>query len=349
MSIAGSAIGLPEAVAALLMVALNAYVLMGGADLGGGVWDLLATGPRRQAQRSLIASAIAPIWEANHVWLVIAVVICFTAFPPLFATLATVLHIPLTLMLAGIVLRGSAFVFRSYGGGSASVRSRWGRTFAIASTMTPILFGIVIGAVATGAVGTAQQQLQSATFAETFLRPWLAPFPLLVGALALLLFAQLAATYLTLVTEDPALREDFRRRALGSTVAGLLVATVAATQSPGVWRIATPVLLPQSAAVVGVALTGITSAIALYALWRRRYRLARVACGIEVSLILWLWAVGQFPYLIPSTITVRAAAAPAATLEAMLWVIGAGVVLLIPSLAYLLQLFSSHAKLTESS
>ena len=342
MSIAGWAIGLPEAVAALLMVALNAYVLMGGADLGGGVWDLFATGPRRQSQRALIASAIGPIWEANHVWLVIAVVVCFTAFPPLFAALATVLHIPLTLMLVGIVLRGSAFVFRSYGGGSPSMRARWGRTFAIASTMTPILFGTVIGAIATGAVGAAQQEIRSATFAETFIRPWLASFPLLVGALALLLFAQLAATYLTLVTPDPKLRDDFRRRALGSAIAGLLVAAAAATQSSGVWHVAMPMLLPPSAAVAGMALTGVAAAAALYALWRRHFRLARVACGVEVSLILWLWAVGQFPYLVPATITIRSAAAPAATLETMLWMIGAGVLLLVPSLAYLLRLFSTR-------
>lgn len=344
MTISAWTIGLPEVMATLLMVVLNAYVLMGGADLGGGVWDLLATGPRREAQRSLITSAIGPIWEANHVWLVIAVVVCFTAFPPAFATLATVLHIPLTLMLVGIVLRGSAFVFRSYGGGPPSVRARWGRMFAIGSTMTPILFGVVIGSIATGAVGTAQQQLGSATFAETFIRPWLAPFPLLVGALALVLFAQLAATYLTLVTKDPALRDDFRRRALGSVIVGLLVATAAAVQSPGLWQIASPMLLPKSAAVAGVTLTGLTAAIALYALWRRRFGLARAACGVEVSLILWLWAIGQFPYLVPATITIRSAAAPAATLDAMLWVIGAGALLLIPSLRYLLRLFSSRAE-----
>ena len=122
MSPTALAIGLPEVMAILLMIALNAYVLTGGADLGGGVWDLLASGLRRDAQRTLIASAIGPIWEANHVWLVIAVVVCFTAFPPAFATLATVLNIPLTLMLLGIVLRGSAFVFRSYGGGSDDFR-----------------------------------------------------------------------------------------------------------------------------------------------------------------------------------------------------------------------------------
>src|SRR6185503_10028786 len=133
-------IGLPELIAAVMAVALNAYVLTGGADFGGGVWDLFAAGPRRDRQRALIAESIAPIWEANHVWLIVVVVVLFTAFPPAFAMLGTVLHIPLTILLVGIVLRGSAFVFRSYG---TRGRSRWGAAFASASIVTPLLLGIV--------------------------------------------------------------------------------------------------------------------------------------------------------------------------------------------------------------
>src|SRR5580698_1434481 len=105
----------PEMLLALiLMVSSTFYVLLGGADYGGGVWDLLASGPRRQAQRELIAHAIGPIWEANHVWLILVVVLLFTCFPPAFAVLMTFLHVPLAIMLIGIVLRGSAFTFRAY-------------------------------------------------------------------------------------------------------------------------------------------------------------------------------------------------------------------------------------------
>src|SRR4029434_10657947 len=106
-------IGLPEIIAGVIAIALNAYVLTGGADFGGGVWDLFGAGALRQRQRELIADSIAPIWEANHVWLIVVVVVLFTGFPAAFSMLATVLHIPLTILLIGIVLRGSAFVFRS--------------------------------------------------------------------------------------------------------------------------------------------------------------------------------------------------------------------------------------------
>jgi cytochrome d ubiquinol oxidase subunit II len=97
-------------IAGIVMVSLNAYVLLAGADFGGGVWDFFARGGRRQAQRDLISHALAPIWEANHVWLILVIVLLFTCFPAAFSTIAIMLHIPLTLMLLGIVLRGSAFM-----------------------------------------------------------------------------------------------------------------------------------------------------------------------------------------------------------------------------------------------
>ena len=99
-------------VAGFMFVALIFYAVTGDADYGGGMWDLLATGPRADAQRSAIERAIGPIWEADHVWLILIVVILFTGFPPAFAAMMTALNIPFTLMLIGIVLRGSAFIFR---------------------------------------------------------------------------------------------------------------------------------------------------------------------------------------------------------------------------------------------
>ncbi len=333
-------LGLPEVVAGLLFVALNAYVLMGGADLGSGVWDLLASGPRRIEQRELIARAIGPIWEANHVWLVIVVVMCFTAFPPAFATLTTMLNIPLTLMLIGIVLRGSAFVFRSSGGRRSPAHARWGRTFAIASAATPVLLGIVIGAISSGAIAAAHSQIGTASFVDTFVQPWLAPFPVTVGLLALALFAQLAATYLTLVTDDAKLRDDFRRRAIGTAGGGIVLAGVAAILAREHLWFARPGLLAGPRSVAWLALTGLTGAVAIATLWRRHYSLARIAAGAEVSFILWGWALAQYPYLIPTAMTIRDAAAPRSTLVTLLWALAVGAVLLMPSLRYLLKTFA---------
>jgi cytochrome d ubiquinol oxidase subunit II len=333
-------IGLAEVVAAVLLALLNAYVLMGGADFGGGTWDLLAAGPRRDAQRQLIASTIGPIWEANHVWLVFVVVVCFTAFPAAFAGIAITLHVPLALMLIGIVMRGSAFIFRSYGSRDSSARLQWGHIFAVSSAVTPILLGIVVGAISTDAVGRAIANVGSGSFFTEFVAPWFAPFPIAVGVMALTLFAMLAATYLTVAADNAEVREDFRRRAVGSALAAIAAAVItlrlARDDAPFMHR----GVLGSSWSALLLTATAIAAAVTIWALWRRHFSLARVAAAAEVSLILWGWGAAQFPYLVPPTITIRSAAAPHGTLEVLLWVLAGGAVILIPSLAFLLRTFA---------
>ena len=210
---------LADLLAGVIFVALNAYALLGGADYGGGVWDLLAGGPRKEHQRELIAEAIGPVWEANHVWLILALVLLFTCFPPAFARLGIVLHIPLSLVLIGIVLRGSAFTFWRYGGAAGEEGRRWGVLFAVASLITPLLLGTAAGAIASGGLGEEARGKGGVGFYAGYVAPWLTPFALSVGVFALVAFAFLAGVYLTLEARDAELQEDFRRRALGSGVA----------------------------------------------------------------------------------------------------------------------------------
>jgi len=326
---------LPNVLAGLIVVALNAYVLLGGADFGGGVWDLLAFGPRRSSQRALIAEAIGPIWEANHVWLILVIVLLFTCFPSAFAELSTTLHIPLSLMLIGIVLRGSAFTFRTHHGEDSAMPLYWGRVFAMASAVTPVFLGICLGAVASGAV----PRTDGTDFFGGFIAPWLTPFCLAVGALTLTLFAFLAAVYLTVEARDIALQEDFRRRALAAAVAVFVAAgitlAVAMQSAPLVAR----GLTASAWALPLDVVTGLAALGAIGALWVRRYRVARLAAAAQVSLILWGWALGQYPYLVPPTVTIAEAAAPPLTLTLVLWALAGGALVLFPSLAYLFRIF----------
>jgi cytochrome d ubiquinol oxidase subunit II len=311
---------------------------------------LLASGERRDAQRDLISSSIAPVWEANHVWLIVVVVMLFTAFPMVFGTLGIVLHVPLTLLLVGIVLRGSAFVFRSYGSHARESRRRWGTAFAIASVVSPVLLGIVIGALASGNVADAAGRVGSgASFSEVYVRSWLTAFDVAVGVFALALFAFLAAVYLTVEARDDALREDFRRRALASAVAVFVTAAVALllamTSAP---RIATGIVGAGWAIPLHVA-TAVAAITAIVALVRRHYRLARFAAAAQVSCILWGWAFAQFPYIVPETTTIRQAAAPSITLELLLVGLGIGALILIPSLRFLFRTFAGRAAEREAA
>lgn len=333
-------IGLPEIIAGIIVIALNAYVLMGGADFGGGVWDLFATGPRRAEQRALIAESIAPIWEANHVWLIVVVVMFFTAFPMAFNQLGTVLHIPLTIMLVGIVLRGTAFVFRNYGAPNGVARARWGIVFAVASTITPIVLGMTVGAIASGRAATAYSAVETATFAQVYVRPWLGPFPIAVGLMAISLFAFLAAVYLAYAASDAALRDDFRRRGLAAAACVFLFAfaalAIAFARAPVVAR-----GLTESGWAIAVhLLTALAAITAIWALWTRRYAIARVAAAAQVTFILWGWVVAQYPYVVPTSLTIRGSAAAPITLELLLIGVIAGGLILIPSLRYLLRNFA---------
>ena len=320
-----------------IMVALTLYALGAGADFGGGVWDLLSTGPRAREQRDLIAHTIGPIWEANHVWLILVVVLLFVCFPTAWAIISTGLHVPLTIMLIGIVLRGSAFTFRSYDDSSDAVQRRWGRIFAVASVVTPVMLGTCVGAVAAGRI-----RMRGSEVVGGFIRPWLAPFPLAVGALALVLFAFLAAVYLTNESEG-ALREDFRLRALAA--GGLLgvlafgALALAREGAPLVWTglSARPWSLPLHAFIATVAVG------ALAALWWRLYPFARVLAIIQVALVVWGWGLGQFPYLLPPDVTFSEAAAPPAVLRAVLGALVAGAIVLAPSLWALYRVFRGRA------
>jgi cytochrome bd ubiquinol oxidase subunit II len=335
-----SSIGLPEIVAATIVLALNAYVLMGGADFGGGVWDLIASGPRREAQRSLVAESIGPIWEANHVWLIVAVVVLFTGFPAAFGVLGTILHIPLTIVLVGIVLRGSAFVFRRYGRAERRIVERWGLVFSIASIVTPLFLGVVVGAISSDAVGRAASMPVDAPFVARYVDPWFAPYPIAVGFFALALFAMLAAVYSAHAARNGALEEDFRRRALVSAVVVALAAAASFLGSRfAAPRVASGITTSSWAGLLHLC-TAIAALSAIAALASRRYHVARIAAAVQVGLILWGWALAQYPFMIPPTLTIRNAAAPTATLDLLIAGLVAGAVVLIPLLRLLFKTFS---------
>src|SRR5256885_3765948 len=150
-----------EIVAAILWFALTAYAVLAGADFGGGVWDLLASGPHEAEQRRAVAEAMGPVWEANHVWLIFLIVGLFTAFPAAFGILSLALYLPFTIALLGIVLRGAAFAFRAHGREAVGDASGWGVTFGAASVIAPFFMATGAAAVASGFVRVAGWQLVS--------------------------------------------------------------------------------------------------------------------------------------------------------------------------------------------
>jgi cytochrome d ubiquinol oxidase subunit II len=324
---------LADAVLAALWVGLTAYALFGGADFGAGWWDLLAGGAERGApQRTLIEHSIGPVWEANHVWLIFALVTLWTGFPTAFASIMSTLYVPLTLAAFGVVLRGSAFAFRK-SVSEVSLKRLFGATFALSSVLTPFFLGTVAGAVASGRVPPGNAAGDPVT-------SWLNPTSLLGGTMAVGVCAYLAAVYLCADARrdaDDALAGYFRTRALVTAVVVGAVAFagvfVLRADAPRLYAGLTGRALPL------MALSAVAGLASIRLLVRRRYDVARVTAALAVTAVLWGWGAGQYPYLLEPAYHVRQAAAPAATLRPLLVTMAVAAVLVVPALALLISMF----------
>jgi cytochrome d ubiquinol oxidase subunit II len=318
------------AVAVILFVVIAAYALFGGADFGGGIWDLLAgSAERGAAPRELIDESITPVWEGNHVWLVFVLVLLWTAFPPAFAAIFTALFVPLALSLLGIVLRGVGFAFR-HTAERLRMRQLTGATFAAASLITPFFMGTVVGAVATGEVPVHP--------AGNVLAAWTSPTAILTGFLFVAACAYISAVFLVLEARQRGHQDLVRYFSLRATAAGVLTGALAggtfaelSSSAPYVYARLTGVALPLVAISIAAGIA------VLVMLWLRWYHplFLRVTAAIAVATVVFGWGLAQYPYLVPTSLPLAAGSAPTAALVAEFVVAGLAVLLVVPAFALL--------------
>lgn len=328
------------AVAAALLATIAAYALFAGADFGGGIWDLLAGGPSRGSRpRDAIDTSLNPVWEGNQVWIVLGLVLLWTAFSPAFGAIMTTLFIPLSLSLLGIVLRGVGFAFR-HEAERLPMRSLAGGLFAASSVLAPFFLGVCVGAVATGRV-TAGGPVDE-------VGAWTTPTALLTGALFVCACAYIGAVYLVgdcHRRDEPDLVAYFSRRAVA---AGVLTGALAGAtfallswSSPYVFDRLIGVALP----LVIVSMLSGAGALAMIVLGRPWA--LRIFAALAVACVVAGWGWAQYPYLLPTSLTLGAGSAPVATLNAELAVIGMAALFVVPAFVYLYWL-QQHGRLTQS-
>jgi cytochrome bd ubiquinol oxidase subunit II len=334
-----------DVAAAILWVGVTFYALFGGADFGGGFWDLIAGDAEKgERPRALIQRSLTPVWEANHVWLIFVLVILWSAFPPAFSAIFSTLYVPIALAALGIVLRGAGFAFRTQIEG-LSGRRAMGATFALSSLLTPFTMGTVVGAIASGNVPADGNGDAFST--------WLEPLPLLTGAMFVATGAYLAAVFLV-GDARRAGENDLERYFVPRALAAAAVAGVAAAAGlvalHAEARYVFDRLIDQglplviASAACGLALL----AILLRSMGRKvdpgsTYRpvdplFLRPLAGGAVAAVIWGWGVAQFPYLLPTSLRIDRAAAPEPTLMIVFIVFAAAAVLVLPSLALLYSL-----------
>jgi cytochrome d ubiquinol oxidase subunit II len=317
--------------AVVLFIGVIAYAVLGGADFGAGFWDLTAGGAESgRRPRHLVDLALAPVWEANHVWLIFCLVMLWSAFPTAFAAITTTLYIPLGLAALGIVVRGSGFAFRKVVIRTADQRAA-GAAFASSSVITPFFLGTVAGGIASGRVPTGG-------YGEP-ITSWVNPTSILGGVLAVLTFAVMAAVFLVAEArrrDERDLEVYFRRRALAaSAVTGVVVVSGIAVLHADVPRLFSELT---TRGLVFVLASGLCGLAALVLLPRAAPALLRVLAVAAVAAVVAGWGVAQYPYLLGNHLTIDQAAAPVPTLWVLLVVAAVAVVVVAPSIGLLFVL-----------
>ena len=308
------------------------YTVLAGADFGSGIWQLTAgSGPEASRIRDHAHESVAPVWEANHVWLIFVLVVVWTAYPVVFGSVASTLCVPLLVAGIGIIFRGATYALRSGTRTDREIRSV-DTVFAISSVLTPFFLGTVIGAIATGRVPVGNA-------AGNMLTSWFNATSIFIGVVAVCNCAYLAAVYLAADgarRNDTFLAEQFRFRALiAGGLAGIIAIAGLAVLHSDAYRLYHGLLdgdgLP---ALIGSILAGIAT---LALVWRSRFEAARYTAAIAVAAIIAGWALAQKPVMLPG-LTIKQAAAPHDTLVLVIVVVIAGGLILFPSLAFLFRL-----------
>jgi cytochrome bd ubiquinol oxidase subunit II len=311
---------------AFILAGMTAYTVLAGADFGAGLWTLLSLRPAGAPVRDHARHAMGPVWEANHVWLIFVLVVCWTGYPVAFGSITSTLAAPLLIAAIGIIFRGAAYALRGVSGPSRFAEQLLGA----GSLIAPFALGTAVGAIALGRVPVGNA-------AGNLVTSWLNPGSVLVGVLAVTFSGYLAAVYLAAdaVRSSPErmMASAFRTRALYAGVASgvLALAGVLVMRSSGL-------SLLHGFALVFVIISGVAGLGTLLLCWVRRFGLARLTAAAAVAAVVAGWTAAQAPRLLPG-LTVPQAAAGRSTLVALIIAVCCGAVVLVPSLVLLFTLF----------
>ena len=318
---------------AFILAGLAAYTVLAGADFGAGLWTLLAGGgpASRVAVRDHARHAMGPVWEANHVWLIFVLVVCWTAYPVVFGSIMSTLAIPVFLAAVGIILRGASYALRGQLDTSRA-QHPIENLFALSSILTPFALGTVVGGIASGRVPVGNAAGDPVT-------SWLNPTSVVIGGLAVATGGYLAAVYLAADAHrlgERTLELDFRARALvsGLCAGALALAALVVVRSDA------PALFQGLTSDGGIAAVGVSVAAGLmtmFLVWRRRFGPARASAALAVAAIVAGWALAQRPRVLPG-LTINQAAASRPTLLATIIAVACGAIVLVPSLLLLFRL-----------
>lgn len=330
-------------VMAFLWVAILLYLLMGGADFGAGIIELFTTKKNQERTRRTMYRAIGPIWEANHMWLIIVIVILFVGFPSIYTTMSVNLHLPLVGMLLGIIARGTAFTFRNYDAVTDELQVVYNRIFMYASCLTPMFLGIIAGAAVSGKIDPV-----AGNYLDAYIFSWLNFFSVAVGLFTVSICGFLASIYLIGETENEQDVQRFKIKArttnIAAAVAGILVFIAAKLDGVPLpeWLFGNPV------GITAIAAATISLALLWYLLSKGKKIIIRVLAGFQVTMILLAITYQHFPNIVllkgGQYLSLTDGSAPEKTIYTLAMALLIGSLFILPALFYLVYDFQ-HKKI----
>lgn len=276
-----------------LWLALLLYLVMGGADFGAGIIEMFTSDANKSRTRRTMYNAIGPIWEANHMWLIIAIVILFVGFPVIYTTMSTYLHIPLVIMLMGIIARGTALTFRNYDAVTDNMQRIYNKIFVYSSFITPLFLGIIAGSAVSGRI-----DLEATDFLSAYVYSWLNLFSVAIGFFTVALCGFLAAIYLIGEAGDESETKRFIRKArlmnVAAVVAGGLVFIASVEEN-------IPLVQWVFGNIIGILAVSFAS-ISLIAMWylisKGKRFIIRVLAGFQMTMILLTTTYKHYPNIV---------------------------------------------------
>ncbi|WP_343689350.1 cytochrome d ubiquinol oxidase subunit II [Chitinophaga sp.] len=326
-------------VMAYLWAAILLYILLGGADFGAGIIELFTSEKNKAYTRNTMYQAIGPIWEANHMWLIIAIVVLFVGFPEIYTTISTHLHIPLVIMLFGIIARGTAFTFRHYDAVKDNMQKVYNRIFVYSSFVTPFFLGVIAGSAVSGRIDPAANN-----FLDAYVYTWLNWFSVTVGFFTVAICGYLAAIFIIGETDDENSRVRFIRKAkqmnLAAAVFGALVFWAAHAEGIPLdkWMFDNPV------GIIAIFAAILSLAVLWYMLLRKgKVIIIRVLAGFQVTMILLAITIRHYPNIVilkgGQYLSLLEHAGQEKTIQSLAMALLLGSLLILPALFYLLYSF----------
>jgi cytochrome d ubiquinol oxidase subunit II len=325
-------------VVTFLWLAILLYLVLGGADFGAGIIELFTSKRNRHNTRKAAYQAIGPIWEANHMWLIIAVVILFVGYPSIYSVMSVYLHIPILMMLLGITARGTAFVFRNYDAVIDNMQKIYNRVFLYSSFITPLFLGIIAASAISGQIDPAAN-----SYANTYVYSWLTWFSVAVGFFTVALCGFLASIYLLGEAKDADDKKRFKQKAMMMNIAAVICGAVVfiAAQKEHVplinWVFGTTL------GTIAVAAATLSLMLLWYLVAKGKTMIPRVLAGFQVTMILFALTYRHFPNFVifkgGKHLSLLQHGAPNATMNALGWALVIGSLFILPALIYLYYSF----------